>query len=82
MRIETIEVQLDGGPWQTARIDYRNADAAWLLWSYDWKDATPGRHILVSRAINARGEMQPTREKLRTRLASSREDHAQWPGRS
>ena len=78
-RIERVEVRIDGGPWRPARIDHRNGDAAWLLWSYDWKDAAPGRHVLVSRAINARGDMQPTREELRTRLASNREDHAQWP---
>jgi DMSO/TMAO reductase YedYZ molybdopterin-dependent catalytic subunit len=78
-RIERVEVQIDGGLWREARIDHRNGEAAWLLWSYDWKYARPGRHVLVSRAINARGEIQPTREELRKKLASNREDSAQWP---
>ncbi len=78
-KIETVEVSFDGGPWRAARVDHRNGDFAWLLWSHDWKNAAPGRHLLVSRAINARGEMQPTRDEWRTRFASNREDHAQWP---
>ena len=78
-RIETVEVQFDGGPWRPARVDHRNGDSAWLLWSYDWKDATLGRHTLVSRAINARAEIQPTPGELQARLASNREDNAQWP---
>jgi DMSO/TMAO reductase YedYZ molybdopterin-dependent catalytic subunit len=78
-RIETVEVQCDGGPWRPATITQRNGDAAWLLWSIDWKDVSPGRHVLVSRAKNARGEIQPTREELRERLVSNREDNSQWP---
>lgn len=78
-RIETVEVQFDGGPWREARIDQRNGNYAWLLWSYDWKYAPPGRHVLVSRAINARGEIQPIREEWRKKIASNREDNSQWP---
>jgi len=70
---------VDGGPWRPAHIDQRNTDSAWLLWSLDWRDAAAGAHVLLSRATNARGEIQPTREQLRTKLISNREDHAQWP---
>ncbi|HZS52677.1 MAG TPA: molybdopterin-dependent oxidoreductase [Bryobacterales bacterium] len=80
-RVESVEVQIDGGLWRPVRIDYRNGDYAWLLWSLEWKDAVPGRHTLVSRAINGRGDVQPTREELRARLASNREDYSQWPRR-
>src|SRR5205085_618133 len=73
-RIERVEVQVDGGPWRAARIDQQNGSAAWLLWSIDWSDAAPGRHVMVSRATNARGEVQPTREELRAKLVSNRED--------
>jgi hypothetical protein len=51
-----------------AGITRRNGDAAWLLWSFDWRDASPGR-----------GEIQPAREELRDRLVGNREDNAQWP---
>ena len=78
-RIEKVEVQVDGGAWRPARIDQRDGDAAWLLWSADWPNASIGSHNLVSRATNARGEIQPTREELRQTLVSNREDYAQWP---
>jgi hypothetical protein len=74
-----VEVQVDGGPWRAARIDQRNGDFAWLLWSLDWTDASPGPHTLVARAINRRAEIQPTREELRARLIGNREDNSQWP---
>jgi hypothetical protein len=77
--IDKVEVQVDGGPWRAAPIDQRNGDFAWLLWSLDWTDAAPGPHTLVARAINRRGEIQPTREELRARLIGNREDNSQWP---
>jgi len=77
--IRAIEVRIDDGSWQTARIEERHGDAAWLLWSFDWSSAVPGPHTLVSRAINTRGEIQPTRDELRDRLISNREDNSQWP---
>jgi DMSO/TMAO reductase YedYZ molybdopterin-dependent catalytic subunit len=76
--IGSVEVQVDGGRWQRATIDVRSAGAAWVLWSLYWNDPVPGQHTLVSRAINARGEIQPTREELARRLISNREDDSQW----
>ena len=78
-RISRVEVQVDTGPWRPATIGQRSADSAWLLWSFDWKDATPGRHTLVCRAANARGEIQPTPAELREKLIGNREDNSQWP---
>jgi DMSO/TMAO reductase YedYZ molybdopterin-dependent catalytic subunit len=76
--IEGVEVQVDGGPWQRARIDDRRGKYAWLLWSLNVKDLTPGKHTLVSRAIDAKGVTQPTEDERRVRLASGREDNSQW----
>ena len=78
-KIVRVELQIDGSSWQEASIDERRGDSAWLLWSMTWKDPAPGRHILVSRAINDRGGIQPTREELRESLLSNREDNSQWP---
>jgi hypothetical protein len=78
-KINRIEVQVDAGPWRPAAIGQRAADSAWLLWSFDWNDATPGVHSIVSRATNARGDVQPRREELRERLIGNREDNSQWP---
>ena len=77
-KINRVEVQVDAGPWQPAAIGQRDADSAWLLWSFDWNDATPGLHSVVSRATNALGEIQPTREEMREKLIGNREDNSQW----
>jgi DMSO/TMAO reductase YedYZ molybdopterin-dependent catalytic subunit len=77
--IQAVEVQVDGGPWQRATIDDRRGPYAWLLWSLTVKGLTPGTHTLVSRAIDANGVVQPTEEERKQRLASGREDNAQWP---
>ena len=38
--IARVEVQVDGGAWQTATIDEsEQAEFAWKLWSIDWPDA-------------------------------------------
>ena len=76
--IEHVEVQVDGGAWQRARIDDRRGKYAWVLWSLNVKDLTPGNHTVVSRAIDAKGVIQPTEDERKTRLASGREDNAQW----
>ena len=79
--IASIEVQIDGGAWVRASIDQRAGDAAWVLWSAPWKEPAAGEHILVSRAINGRGDVQPTRDEMREKLVSNREDNSQWPRR-
>jgi len=80
-RIDRIEVQIDGGVWLRASIDQRAGDAAWVLWSTPWRKPAAGEHILVSRAINARGDIQPTHDEMREKLVSNREDNSQWPRR-
>ncbi len=78
-KIERVDVQIDGEEWVRAVIDQRAGDAAWALWSLPWKQPAAGEHVLVSRAVNARGEVQPTRDEMREKLVSNREDHSQWP---
>lgn len=77
--IRMVEVKVDDESWRPSVIQRPGSGAAWSLWSFDWTDATPGRHTLVSRASSARGEVQPTREELRARVLSNREDNSQWP---
>ncbi len=69
---------MTAAPWQRARIDDRRGKYAWLLWSLNVKDLAPGNHTVVSRAIDAKGVIQPTEDERKTRLASGREDNAQW----
>jgi DMSO/TMAO reductase YedYZ molybdopterin-dependent catalytic subunit len=80
-KIYAVEVQIDRGRWARAAIDQRAGDAAWALWSLAWKEPAAGEHVVVSRAVNARGEVQPTRDEMRERVISNREDNSQWARR-
>ncbi|WP_024799938.1 molybdopterin-dependent oxidoreductase [Nocardia sp. BMG51109] len=55
--ISAVEVQIDGGPWQPARLAAEPSIDTWRQWTYDW-DATPGTHTLRARATDGTGEVQ------------------------
>ncbi|HTA46753.1 MAG TPA: molybdopterin-dependent oxidoreductase [Bryobacteraceae bacterium] len=76
--LKSVEVSVDGGPWQTATLDKANTQFSWKLFTFDWKDAKPGDHTLVSRATDANGTVQPTAEALK-RKKTFLEDNAQFP---
>ncbi|MGN6127377.1 MAG: molybdopterin-dependent oxidoreductase [Humibacter sp.] len=55
--IRAVEVRVDNGPWQQARLaDTVSADT-WRQWVLEW-DATSGHHTLQVRATNADGQTQ------------------------
>ncbi len=57
--IERVEVSTDGGAtFEAATLDDPLGEAAWRRWRYEW-DATPGEHVLCSRATDAAGNRQP-----------------------
>jgi DMSO/TMAO reductase YedYZ molybdopterin-dependent catalytic subunit len=55
--IEAVEVRVDGGAWQPARLSVQDTVDTWRQWVYDW-DATPGRHALQVRATDRTGYTQ------------------------
>ena len=58
--IKTVEVSIDGGPWQAVTIDEdEKAEFAWKIWHLDWDNPTKGEHTIVSRAIDTMGNIQP-----------------------
>ena len=58
--IETVEVRIDDGAWQTATIDpEEDAEFAWKIWHLDWNNPPNGEHTVVSRAIDTAGNVQP-----------------------
>lgn len=58
--IKTVELSIDGGPWQTAEIDtVEDAEYAWKVWHYNWNNPSPGLHTIVSRSIDTKGNIQP-----------------------
>jgi len=80
--IGSVEVQIDGGSWLPAQAEKRTDPYAWWLWSFDWRDATPGPHTLVCRAIDLEGHTQPTEVEWRKSIKTARENNSQWPRRS
>ncbi len=76
--LRAVEVSVDGGPWQAAALDKANTRFGWKLFTFDWKNATPGEHTLVSRATDVDGTVQPTRAEL-SRKKTFLEDNAQFP---
>ena len=76
--LKSVEVSVDGGPWQPAALDKANTRFSWKLFTFDWKGATPGDHTLVSRAADANGIVQPPAAELK-RKKTFLEDNAQFP---
>jgi len=55
--IASVEVRVDGGRWQRARLAEEDNLDTWRQWMWDW-DATPGSHTLEVRATDATGYTQ------------------------
>ena len=61
--IRRVEVSVDGGKnWADARLAGELGKYAWRRWRFDWKPMETGRFTLMSRATNAKGETQTTRQ--------------------
>ncbi len=60
-----MEVQIDGGQWQSATLARAVNDDTWVQWSLDW-NATSGSHTLAVRAKDRDGKPQ---EQQRTPIA-------------
>jgi hypothetical protein len=77
--LQSVEVQVDGGPWQRAALDPATREKySWKLFTYEWTGATPGEHTVVSRVTDATGRVQPTSAELETKK-SFLEDNSQHP---
>ncbi|WP_227980253.1 molybdopterin-dependent oxidoreductase [Nocardia spumae] len=55
--IRAVEVQIDDGPWQFARLAAEPSIDTWRQWSFDW-DATAGTHTLRARSTDGTGAVQ------------------------
>src|SRR5580765_7083630 len=74
--LKSVEVQIDGGPWQKATLASTNTQYSWKLFTYRWEGATPGEHTLVSRATDVNGNVQPSAADL-SRKKTFLEDNGQ-----
>jgi DMSO/TMAO reductase YedYZ molybdopterin-dependent catalytic subunit len=59
--VTQVEVSTDGGgSWTKARLLDPAVRFAWRLWEYDWQvPDRPGRRVLMARATDSRGRVQP-----------------------
>ncbi|MGH9085867.1 MAG: molybdopterin-dependent oxidoreductase, partial [Acidimicrobiales bacterium] len=55
--IDRVEVRVDDGPWQPARLSSALSEHTWVQWTHTW-DATPGAHRLQVRATDGEGHTQ------------------------
>ena len=55
--ISKVEVRIDGGDWNEARLALPISKHTWVQWVHEW-DATPGSHVVQVRATEANGELQ------------------------
>ncbi len=55
--IDKVEVRVDGGAWQEARLGPTAGEDYWRQWYLPWT-AEPGQHSLAVRAVNGEGEVQ------------------------
>jgi len=76
--LRAVEISIDGGPWQEATIDSRASKYSWKLFDFQWNDPAPGEHSLVSRVIDANGQIQATLDELPEK-ATRWENYAQFP---
>jgi len=57
--IETVEVRVDQGPWNQARLATVPGLDTWRQWVWEW-DATRGNHVIEARATDKTGYTQTT----------------------
>ncbi|HEY0716014.1 MAG TPA: molybdopterin-dependent oxidoreductase [Streptosporangiaceae bacterium] len=57
--ISAVEVNVDNGPWQKARLTAADGIDTWRQWVWTW-DARPGLHTLQARATDGTGATQPS----------------------
>ena len=77
--VKSVEVKVDDGPWQAATLDPATKEKySRKLYTNDWKGATPGKHMIVSRVTGVDGRVQPTEQDLANKKTFL-EDNSQHP---
>ncbi len=59
--ISRVEVNVDNGPWRTAKLAAADGTDTWRQWAWAW-DAAPGLHTLQVRATDGTGAVQTKSE--------------------
>ncbi len=72
---------MDDGPWREAKLDVApRAQFSWIFFSLDVGAVRPGKHTIVSRAIDVNGRVQPSAQDDEIALKRTYwEAYQQWP---
>ena len=62
--LKSIEIKIDDGAWQKAKIDSESTQYSWKLFHLDWDNAAPGEHTLTSRVTDVNGQVQATMDQM------------------
>ena len=76
--LRSVEVSIDGGPWQMAELDPANSKYSWKLFNYTWRNASRGEHTIVSRVTDVTGQVQATQDEMPEK-PTRWENYAQFP---
>jgi len=60
--ISKVEVQVDEGPWEAAKLRAPLSGLTWVIWRYDWPFQS-GEHVFKVRAYDDGGVLQTTASK-------------------
>lgn len=79
--LKAVEVKLDDGAWRPATLAEQPVEKfCWRFFSIDLGTVAPGKHVVVSRGIDAQGRIQPAKEDDEIALKKTYwEAYAQWP---
>ncbi len=58
--VTKVEISTDNGQsWQATQLGKEHAKYAWRLWQYAWKPSKAGEYIIMARASDSTGRVQP-----------------------
>ena len=60
--VSRVELRVDGGPWEQARLRAPLSETTWVIWRYDWPFA-PGSHEFEVRCAEGDGTPQIEEER-------------------
>jgi len=57
--VDSVEVSTDDGlSWEAAEVTYPGTPLTWALWRRPWRPSRPGRHALLVRMTDGKGDRQ------------------------
>jgi hypothetical protein len=79
--IAKVQIKVDDGPWREAVLAGEpRSRFSWVFFAIDLGQLAPGKHTVVSRAIDVNGQVQPSADDDEIALKRTYwEAYQQWP---